>query len=148
MDLPLPKDFSEFLKSLIDNKVRFLLVGGYAVVYHGYWRVTEDLDIWIPVEKTNASRVVEALRQFGFDVTSLSEDLFLQEHQILRMGIAPVLIEIHTSITGGTFEECFKRRVDADIEGVVVPIISIDDLRRVKAAGRPKDLADLDALKG
>jgi len=95
MDLSLPQDFREFLKSLTDHRVRFLLVGGYAVVYHGHWRTTNDLDVWIAVNQTNANRVVDALQAFGFDVKGLSANLFSREHQVIRMGITPVQIDSH-----------------------------------------------------
>jgi predicted nucleotidyltransferase len=148
MDLSLPVDFREFLRLLIAHGVRFLLVGGYAVVYHGHWRTTEDLDVWIAVDRENAEKVVAALREFGFDIQGLAVESFMREHQIVRLGIAPMQIEIHTSITGGNFDECHARSVSVNIEGERVPVISLNDLRAVKAAAaRPKDLADVARLK-
>lgn len=147
MDTHLPPDFKEFLRLLNENRVKYLLIGGYAVGYHGYPRATNDLDIWIALEPSNVTRVVAALRQFGFNTTELSESLFLQEKKIVRMGVPPIRIEVATSISGVAFEECFPRRVSATLDGVDVTLISLGDLKvNKKASGRHKDLNDLEHL--
>src|SRR5215475_8749269 len=107
MDITLPPDFKEFLRLLNTHDVEYLLIGGYAVGYHGYPRATNDLDIWIAVHPDNAERVTRALREFGFDVPGLSSKLFLDDKRIVRMGVPPLRIEVMTSISGVAFEECY-----------------------------------------
>ncbi len=92
----LPPDFKEFLRLLNANRVEYLLIGGYAVAYHGYPRATADMDIWTAVYLRNAETVVSVLKQFGFNTPQLTPDLFMQEGQIIRMGMPPVRIEIAT----------------------------------------------------
>jgi hypothetical protein len=147
MDLVLPPDFKEFLSILRDKGILYLLIGGYAVGYHGYPRATNDMDIWIAIERSNAEKVVSALKEFGFDVPQLSQDLFLKENNIVRMGIAPIRIEILTTISGVDFAECFSDRVVDNIDGVEVNIISLSQLKKnKKASGRYKDLDDYENL--
>ena len=143
----LPQDFKEFLRSLNVHHVEYLLIGGYAVNYHGYPRATADMDIWIAVNPANANRVVATLREFGFDLPDLSPELFLQPWQIIRLGMPPVRIEIATTISGVEFSECYAKRVEDTLDGVPVNLISLPDLKRnKKASGRHQDLADLEHL--
>jgi len=143
----LPPDFKEFLRSLNAHKVEYLLIGGYAVNYHGYPRATADMDIWVAVYPANAGRIVAALREFGFDLPDLSPELFLRPWQIIRLGVPPVRIKIATTISGVDFSECYARLVDDTLDGVPVHLISLDDLKRnKKASGRHQDLADLEHL--
>ena len=143
----LPQDFKEFLRSLNVHHVEYLLIGGYAVNYHGYPRATADMDIWIAVNPANATRVVATLREFGFDLPDLSPELFLQPWQIIRLGMPPVRIEIATTISGVEFSECYAQRVEDTLDGVPVNLISLPDLKRnKKASGRHQDLADLEHL--
>src|SRR4030043_1548829 len=145
--LNVPPDFKEFLRSLNDHRVEYLLVGGYAVGYHGYPRATADMNIWIAVNPQNAHKLVAALKDFGFDTSELSPELFLQEGQIVRMGVQPMRIEIMTSATGVNFEECYKTRVVDELDGVATNIIDLDHLKINKnALGRYKDLADVENL--
>jgi hypothetical protein len=147
MDLELPKDFKEFSRLLRAHGVEYLLIGGWAVGYHGYPRATDDLDVWIAIAPANAVRVVAALKEFGFDVPRLSVDLFLQEDQIVRMGVEPVCIELATSISGVAFPECYGERLETLLDGEPVSLISLRHLKiNKKASGRLKDLADLDYL--
>ena len=90
----LPPDFKEFLKLLKEHQIEYLLIGGYAVGYYGYPRATADMDIWIAMNPQNAGRITAALKEFGFDVPELSQELFLQEDQIIRMGLPPVRLVI------------------------------------------------------
>ncbi len=147
MDISLPLDFKEFLKLLNDNDVEYLLIGGYAVAYYGYPRATNDIDVWIAVNPSNAERVVNALREFGFDTPDLSPTLFSTTNRIIRMGMPPMRIEISTGISGVDFEECYAaRRMDV-LDGVGVPIISLHHLKvNKRASGRHKDLNDLENL--
>ena len=147
MDIVLPPDFKEFLNLLKSNNIRYLLIGGYAVGYHGYPRSTNDMDIWIPIDPKTAEQMVLALKEFGFDTPQLSEKLFLKEKNIVRMGIAPIRIEILTTISGVNFEECFQQRIVDEIDGIEVNIISLKQLKiNKKASGRHKDLDDFENL--
>ncbi len=143
----LPADFKEFLRLLNAHQVEYLLIGGYAVAYHGYPRATADMDIWIAVHPRNAERVVAALQEFGFDLPGLSSGLFLKEGQIIRMGVPPVRIEIATGISGVSFGECYAARVIDVLDEVEVNLISLAHLKvNKRAAGRHRDLDDLEHL--
>ena len=140
-------DFSEFLNLLNSAGVEYLLVGGYAVGIHGYVRATGDLDIWIRISPGNARATETVLRQFGFAGPGLSEALFLEQNSVIWMGLPPVRLKVITSISGVDFDECYPERMTVRIDGMDVPVISLDRLRQNKrAAGRARDLADLDNL--
>ncbi len=129
------------------HSVEYLLIGGWAVGYHGHPRATYDLDVWMAISPDNAARVVKALAEFGFDVTELSTNLFLQPHKIVRMGIEPVRIELMTSISGVEFDECYSERLETTLNDVPVSLISLRHLKiKKRASGRLKDLADLESL--
>ncbi|HEX42559.1 MAG TPA: hypothetical protein ENN81_10970 [Phycisphaerales bacterium] len=143
----LPPDFKEFLKLLNAHHVEYLVIGGYAVNYHGYARATGDIDIWVAVHPSNAERVVAALTEFGFNVPDLSVELFLKPWQIIRLGMPPVRIEVATTISGVDFAECYSQRVEATLDGVPVKLISLKHLKLNKrASARNQDLADLERL--
>ncbi len=143
----LPPDFKEFLRLLNAHEVEYLLIGGYAVNYHGYPRATADMDIWVAVHPANADRIVSALKEFGFDLADLSPELFLHPWQIIRLGTPPVMIEIATTISGVDFPECYAGRVEDTLDGVPVNLIDLEHLKRNKeASARHQDLADLEHL--
>ena len=145
--IELPPDFSEFLRLLNAHGVEYLLVGGYAVAIHGYPRATVDMDLWVARTRRNAEHLVSALREFGFDMPQVTVDLFLQPDRVVRMGVAPLRIELLTSIDGVEFDECSARHVAVQLDAIEVPVISLSDLRRNKtAAGRTKDQLDLENL--
>ncbi|MBI2757135.1 MAG: hypothetical protein HYX49_00485 [Chloroflexi bacterium] len=147
MALTLPTDFKEFLRLLKEHDVRYLIIGGYAVGYHGYPRATEDLDIWVAVHPDNALKLVSVLKVFGFDNPDLTPDLFLQKPKIIRMGFPPMRLEISTSISGVEFDECYQTRIVDVLDGVEVNLIDLEHLKRnKKASGRAKDIADLENL--
>jgi hypothetical protein len=143
----LPPDFKEFLRLLNEHDVRYLLIGGYAVSYHGYIRATGDMDIWVAVHPDNALKLVTVLKRFGFDRPALVVDLFLRENSIIRMGVPPVRLEIITSISGVEFDTCYQSRVVDDLDGVTVNVIDVENLKKNKrASGRLKDLIDVNKL--
>ncbi len=143
----LPSDFKEFLKLLNAHQVEYLLIGGYAVSYHGYPRATADMDIWIALQPANAERIVAVLKEFGFDLPELSPQLFLKEWQIIRLGVPPVRIELATTVSGVNFNECYAERIADILDGVKVNLISLKHLKiNKKASGRHQDLADLENL--
>jgi predicted nucleotidyltransferase len=144
----LSPDFKEFLKLLNENNVRYLLVGGYAVAFHGYPRTTGDMDVWIAIDPTNVKNVTKVLQEFGFNVVDLKEDLFRNPNNIIRMGIPPYRIEIITSVSGVKFEDCYPARITKKIDGIDIHFISKRDLiNNKKAAGRNKDLDDIENLR-
>ena len=147
MELALPPDFKEFLRLLRAHGVEYLLIGGYAVSYHGYARATQDLDVWVAISPPNAERVVAALREFGFGVSDLSPDLFLRERSVVRMGVPPMRVEVVTTISGVRFEQCYPERVTDILDGVEVTLIGLHHLKANKrASGRHRDLDDLEHL--
>ena len=145
--IQLPPDFKEFLKLLNSHRVEYLLVGGYAVGYHGYPRATGDMDLWVAVRQNNAEKLVVVLREFGLNAPQLSADIFLQENQIIRMGVPPMRIELLTTISGVDFDSCYSERIVDVIDSVEVHIINLKHLKQNKqASGRYKDLDDLQYL--
>lgn len=142
--IQLPQDFKEFLKLFNSKKVEYLVIGGYAVSYHGYPRPTGDLDIWISNALDNAERAREALAEFGFNCPI---DVLRNENEVARMGIPPFRIEVLTTIDGVSFSECYSERVIADVSGVEISLISLPRLKEnKKASGRSKDVTDLENL--
>jgi hypothetical protein len=124
-----------------------LLIGGYAVGYHGFPRATGELDIWVAIDPRNAKELVTVLTEFGFGTSGVSEDFFLEPNQIIRMGNPPLRLELLTTISGVEFAEAFSQRVVDDIDGVPVNVISLPFLKLNKrACGRHKDLNDLENL--
>ena len=145
--IQLPPDFKEFLQLLNAHNVRYLVIGGYAVGYHGYPRATVDMDIWVAIDPQNAQKLVDVLAAFGFNLPELNADLFLERDKIIRMGVPPLRLEILTSISGVEFEACYQNRVEDELDGVSICLIGLDDLKRNKlSSGRYKDLSDLENL--
>lgn len=143
-----PRDFKEFLKLLNSKKIEYLIIGGYAVGFHGYPRATGDMDVWIAANEKSAMKMVGALKQFGFDLPDLNKEIFLTEKKVIRMGIPPMRLEILTFIDGVRFEDCYKNRVIANFDDFTVNFISKDDLLQNKlASGRPQDLVDYNKLQ-
>jgi len=143
----LPQDFKEFFQSFNQHEVEYLLVGGYAVGYHGYPRATMDIDVWVASNPENARRVVAALEDFGFSGEVLVEGLFLESDKVVRMGLPPMRIEIMTSISGVDFKDAYDQRIEDMLDGVPIKLISLHHLKANKvAAARAKDLADLEEL--
>jgi hypothetical protein len=143
----LPPDLSGFLRLLNSRGVEYLLVGGYAVGYHGYPRAMAELDIWIATSEANAEKVADALHEFGFASPQLTPQLFREHGKVVRMGLPPVRSEILTTISGVTFEACLARRTVADLGGEPVNFISLEDLKvNKRAAARHQNLADLEHL--
>ena len=143
-----PKDFKEFLQLLQSREIEYLVVGGYAVGYHGYPRATGDMDVWVAVHEENASRLVKALEEFGFAQPDLKKELFLERDRVIRMGVPPMRLEILTSIDGVTFAECYDRRVTEDFGDVEVNFICRTDLLcNKRSSGRHKDLDDAEMLE-
>jgi hypothetical protein len=105
-------DFREFIQSLNDNAVRYLVVGGYAVAFHGHPRYTKDIDLWLLSDPANAQRIIRALEQFGFGSVGLQPDDFLEPDQIIQLGYPPARIDLLTTLPGVEFEACYAARVE------------------------------------
>ena len=106
-----------------------------------------DMDIWIAIQRENAEKMVDVLREFGFESDQLTVDLFMKQNQIVRLGNPPFRIEIMTTISGVNFEECYPARITDVIDGIEVQIINLEHLKLNKeASGRFKDLDDLEHL--
>jgi hypothetical protein len=148
MDEPsLPPDFREFLLFLNEEGVDYLLIGGWAVGVHGVIRYTQDIDVWVRIHPDNAGKLLRALERFGFTHGEVSADLFLEPGNIVRMGFPPMRIEITNQIDGVEFGACHERRLMTAMDGLMVPVISLEDLLTNKrASNRLKDQADVEAL--
>jgi predicted nucleotidyltransferase len=144
----LNQDFKEFVQSLNDNGVRYLVVGGYAVAFHGHPRYTKDIDIWIANDPENAESIMKALEQFGFGELGLTKEDFLEPGQIIQLGYPPSRIDILSTVSGVDFAECYASRIKAEVNGIAVNFIDLDSLKRNKlASGRHQDLADIENLQ-
>jgi hypothetical protein len=141
-------DFKEFFQLLNANSVRYLIIGGYAVAYHGYPRYTKDIDVWIWVDPDNAARIVKTLADFGFESLGLEKKDFLETDTIIQLGQAPNRIDLVMGASGVDFEESFASREEVEIEGVKLYFIDLENLKKnKKASGRFQDLADIENLE-
>lgn len=142
----LPKDFKEFIKLLNKNNVRYIIIGGYAVVYHGYVRTTNDIDIWIDICEDNIKKVIKALDEFGFSSLNISESDF-SPNQIIQLGYPPNRIDLITTPAGIDFESCYESKEQVIIDNISINIIDLKNLIVSKqASGRTRDLADVEEL--
>lgn len=147
MAIRLNEDFKEFLKLLNKNHVKYLIIGGYAVNIHGYPRFTGDIDFWIDKDSDNAKRTCDAIHQFGFEDTNLTPESFQRPNALIRMGVTPFMIEIHTAVSGIRFEDCYPHRVIKEIDGIQVDVIDLKNLiKNKRASGRHRDLDDIENL--
>lgn len=146
--MELPQDWQEFLSSLNASRVRYLVIGAHALAAHGAPRYTADLDVWVEADAANARRVVTALKAFGFgSLKGLSVEDFQNPEMVVMLGVPPLRIDLLTSISGCSFEKAWKRRLRTKLGGQPVSVLSREDLRVNKlAAGRPKDLLDVELL--
>ena len=144
----LSQDFKEFLKSLNENNVKYLVIGGYAVAFHGHPRYTKDIDIWLSADKKNIENLLQALEDFGFASLALKVDDFLDPEQIIQLGYPPNRIDLLTALDGVDFITCYKNKIKVNIEGIFINFIDLENLKRnKKATGRYQDLADLENLE-
>ena len=146
--IALSPDYREFIQSLNNNHVRYLVVGGYAVAIHGHPRFTKDMDIWIDLSPQNAEQMVMALEQFGFTSLGLKSADFQVKDQIIQLGYPPNRIDIITSLPGVEFNDCYETRLRIEVDGLNIDFIDLENLRKnKKATGRHQDLADLEKME-
>jgi len=140
-------DFSDLLQLLNDNKVRYLVIGGYAFIQYAEPRLTKDLDLWISTDNKNAAAIFKSLKEFGAPLEDLTELDFSQEGYFYQMGVPPVRVDILMGIPGINFEDAWDRRIEVDFVDLSVFFISKEDLISAKrVSGRPQDIIDADML--
>ena len=145
--MALQKDLKEFIELLNALDVHYLVVGAFAVAYHGYPRYTGDIDLFIEGTAENAERILSAVNQFGFGESGLTAQDFTVKDQIVQLGVEPNRIDLMTFLSGIDFAEAWSSRQQGEIDGLPVQFISKEMLKRNKAAsGRLQDLADLEYL--
>ena len=146
--MEIQKDFKELLELFNAHKVEYLVIGGYALAFHGAPRFTGDIDLLVKPDSENAKRILNALAEFGFGSLDLSEADFTSPQNVIQLGMPPVRIDIMTSVTGVSWEKAKTGKVPGSYGDTTVHFISKDDLIANKQAlGRKKDLADLEALE-
>lgn len=143
----LTKDSREFVECLRLKKVEFLIVGALAVSWHGFPRYSGDIDFFVRPSRENALRLIAALEQFGFGSLGIAVDDLTAGDRVVQLGVEPNRIDLMTSISGVSFEEAWQSRVAGTVDGIEVNFIGRDALiRNKRAAGRSKDLIDIDEL--
>ncbi len=146
--MQIEKDFKEFIASLNEHEVKYLVVGGYAVNYHGYPRYTKDIDFWIWLDRKNIEKLLKALDHFGFSSLGLGVDDFSNPKVVVQLGHEPYRIDLIMEMEGFDFDSCFGKKEERKLGGVMVNFIGFDDLVQTKKrAGRLKDLADAEELE-
>ncbi|HEV8537304.1 MAG TPA: nucleotidyl transferase AbiEii/AbiGii toxin family protein [Bacteroidota bacterium] len=141
-------DFEEFFELLNRHKARFLIIGGYALAFHGRPRYTDDIDILIDSTPTNAGRALKAVEAFGFKNIGITKEDFLKPNFIIQLGYPPLRIDILTGIVGVTFDRAWKGRLAGKFGKQQVWYISRDDLISNKlASGRSQDITDVKSLR-
>lgn len=143
----LNKDFKEFIELLNQNKVKYIIIGGYALAFHGHPRYTKDLDIWIYADEKNSKKLIHCLDEFGFSVPELKSSDLLVKDQVIQLGYPPTRIDLLTSASGIDFNDCYHSKILIEIDGLSINFIDIDNLiKNKKATGRLQDLADIEKL--
>ena len=145
--MELDQNFKEFVELLNRHKVEYLIIGGYAVIAHGYPRSTGDLDVWLNPTVSNAKKMQRVLKDFGFGGLKIGERDLSTKGTILQLGYVPLRIDVITAIDGVEFASAFPRRFTKRFSGNIMNFISMQDLKTNKArVGRHQDLADLEKL--
>lgn len=145
--MELQPDFRELLESFNKRGVEYLVVGAYALAFHGVPRATGDLDLWVRPDPVNARRVLSALADFGFSALGLAEADFVKGDHVIQLGVSPVRVDLLTSLSGVDWETSAKNSVTVSVGTVSVPIIGrADFIANKRATGRARDRADLEAL--
>ena len=145
--MELSQDLNELLELFLSRQVRFIVVGAHALAFHGVPRFTGDLDLLVEPGDQNARRMLDALSDFGFGGLGLTERDFTTPDQVIQLGNPPSRVDILTSITGVTWQEAEEGAVNGELGSASVPFLGRSELvRNKRAAGRTRDLADLERL--
>ena len=148
IEFALKDDYKDMIKILLEENVKFILVGGIAVILYGHVRGTKDLDLWVYANSQNAPLLIKALAKFGAPMQGISVSDFELEGTVFQIGTEPIRIDIITRIAGLNFEEAMNNVNIMKIDGLQIPVISIEDLiKNKKASGRFQDLADAKVLE-
>jgi hypothetical protein len=140
-------DWTELLNAFNAGGVRYLVVGGQAVIFYAEPRYTKDIDLWVGTDPTNAEAVYKSLKDFGAPLAGIAPDTFADPDLFYQIGVPPFRVDIIMSIPGVSFDSAWEKRNAVELEGIVVPLIAKDDLIANKiACGRPQDLVDAEAL--
>ena len=146
--MELAPDFDEFIGCLNAHGVEFVIVGAYALAFHGAPRFTGDLDVLVRPDVENATRLLAALKTFGFPATALTPEAVADRRRMLQMGVPPVQIHVMSAISGVEWAEAWADRVTGPLGRHRVSFLGLETfIRNKRAAARPKDLADIDALR-
>jgi len=141
-------DFHDILSAFVSTDVEFLLVGAYALAAHGLPRATGDIDLWVRCNLENARRVMKALAQYGAPLSDISTQDFTTPGMVVQIGVSPRRIDILTQIDGVTFDEAWADHIEAQVNGLRIPVISRENLiRNKRMTGRAKDRADASRLE-
>ena len=144
------KDFRDFLIALNNNKVEYIIIGGYAVILHGYSRTTGDIDVWVNKTETNYKKLIAAFAEFKMPPMGMTKENFLStgNMDVFTYGTPPVCIDIMTSVKGVVFDEAFPKSTLRKIDKIEVRLIDYRDLISAKkASGRYKDLDDIENIE-
>jgi hypothetical protein len=145
----LNKDYKEMLQILSNNKVKFLVVGAYAMGAYGYPRATGDFDIWVEASSENSEKIYQSLSDFGAPLSELTKTTFREEGVVFQIGVAPRRIDIITKIDGVDFKKAYSDKQEIEIEDIKIPLLSKEDLIRNKESTcREKDKLDAKYLRG
>lgn len=141
------KDFREFIALLNAKEVKYLVIGGYAVAYHGYPRYTKDIDFWIWLNEDNAKKIIEAIHAFGMSSMNIKVEDFMSADTVIQLGMPPNRIDILTDLETLDFEDCYAQREIANFDGLNIAMLDLDNLIKSKLnAGRPQDKVDAKKL--
>ncbi len=145
----LNEDYKEMLQILLNNKVKFLVVGAYAMGIHGYPRATGDLDIWVEASTENSEKIYQSLSEFGAPLSEVTKSTFCEQGIVFQIGVAPRRIDIITKIDGVEFRKTSSNKQEIEVEGIKIPFLSKEDLIKNKeSTGREKDKLDAKYLRG
>lgn len=145
--MKLNKDLSEFVGLLNSRNIKYLVVGGHAVAFHGHPRFTGDFDFFIERSPDNAEALEKLISDFGFGALGIKASDFMQPEMVIQLGRPPYRIDLLTSITGVSFEEAWNRKVSGELGGIPVTYVSMQDLiANKRATGRAQDIADIEKL--
>jgi len=145
----LNEDYKDMLQVLLKHKVKFIVVGAYAMAVYGYPRATGDIDIWVEASLENSRKIYWSLSEFGAPLRDITEDTFCEEGIVFQIGVAPRRIDIITKIDGVNFKQAYTDKQEIEIEDILVPFLSKEDLVKNKeSTGRKKDKLDARYLCG